>query len=113
MWCSGHSQAPGASAVLAALGTASAGPSCGGRSLEGSASPALLARGTAGEGRPEEDDGSWGPVLSGQSWDSPAFLQLVVHRPANAREDEGASATTHTLSPRGLKSTIDVGSKLA
>lgn len=26
-------------------------------------------------------------MLSGHGWDSPALLQLVVHRPANARED--------------------------
>lgn len=86
MWCNGHSQPPGASAVLAVPGTASAGLSCRRRSLEGGASPALLARGTVGEGRPK-GVGSWGLMLSGQSCNSPALLQLVVYRPANARED--------------------------
>lgn len=53
VWCIGHSQHPGASAASAAPGTASAGPSCGGRGLEGSASTVLLVRGLAGEAGPE------------------------------------------------------------
>lgn len=66
MWCTGHSQPRGASAVLALPGTSSTGPSCRGRGLEGSASPALLATGAVGEGRPE-GGGSWGLVMSGKA----------------------------------------------
>lgn len=87
MWCIGHSQSPRASAASAAPGIASAGPSCGGRGLEGSASPTSPTRGIAGKARPDRG-GSWDLVLAGLRWDSPTLLQLVVHRPVNAREDE-------------------------
>lgn len=61
MWCIGHSQPPGASAASAAPGIASAGPSCRGRGLEGSASPGSLAdEGWQGrEGQREAVPGDW------------------------------------------------------
>lgn len=111
-WCSGHSQPPGASAVLAAPGTASAGPSCGGRGLEGSASLALLARQQGREGQRQMVPGA--QCCQGKAGTHLRFSSsLCTDLPMPGRTGEGASATTHTLSPRDLKSTRDVGPKLA
>lgn len=35
----------------------------------------------------------------GQGWDSPALLQLIVHRPANAKED-GVRKVSYCLHPQ-------------
>lgn len=35
-----------------------------------------------------ERDGPWDLVLNWPGWDSPALLQLVVHRPVNAKGEE-------------------------
>lgn len=57
-----------------------------GKGSGGQCQSSLVGQRAGREGQ-AKGSGSWGLVLSGQGWYSPALLQLVVHRPANAREN--------------------------
>lgn len=108
VWCIEHSQPPGASAASAAPGTASTGPSCGGRGLEGSASTVLLVRGLAGEARPEGAVLGSGAVRAGLGLTCASPVRCAQTCQCQGGWSEGVLAAAHTFSsrlPRGSKLT--------